>query len=87
MIQVSKQTNVSVQIRGVLDGYQLGPACLAENQVEVRVFLENEPRDNLSIHLATSQVEKVTGKIAQIQTISSLGPAERTRLGQVAATI
>ena len=87
MNEMSKEQNVKAHVRGVLDQFHLGPACIAEHAGEVHVFLAEEPTSNLSVHLATSDLERLTGKAAQISVVSSLSPAERKSLLEVASAV
>lgn len=79
--------SIKKQVRSILNKHGLGEACMAEHGGELHVFLVNEPSSNLDVHLATSDLEQGTGKTAQIRRIADLGPAERTRLNEVATEV
>jgi len=73
--------------RQILDAHGLGRATLLDEAGELRIFLDNEPTSVMAMHVATSELEAATGRVVQISTKASLGPAEQAQLDRVGMII
>lgn len=73
--------------RQILDAHGLGRAMLLDDAGELRIFLDNEPATVMAVHVATSELEVVTGRVVQIAPKASLGAAEQARLDRVGTVI
>lgn len=74
---------LKVAVRRALEKHDLGAARVILNPAgtELHVILQRE-REPLTMnrHLAITDIEQATGKTTQIQSFSSLSPAEQRRL-------
>lgn len=73
--------------RKILDTHALGRATLLDEAGELRIFLDNEPPSVMAMHVATSELEAVTGRVVQMSSRSNLGPAEQAQLDRVGTAI
>lgn len=74
-------------VQQILEQNNLGSAMLLEEEGELRIFLDNEPKAVMAVHMATSQLETATGRAVQVGLKSSLGPAEVAQLERAGTAI
>ena len=56
-------------MRRILDSNNLGPGMLLVEEAKLRIFIDQEPAAVLAVHQATSELERATGAIVEVEEI------------------
>jgi hypothetical protein len=80
-MMMSSISSINLKTVGhILAQNNLGSGTLLEDAGELRIFLDNEPKSVMAMHLVASQLEATTGRVVDVDLKSNLGPAELAQL-------
>lgn len=75
IVSINAKTVSQILAQNNLEG-----GTLLEEAGELRIFLDNEPKSVMTMHVVTSQLESATGRVVEVGLKSNLGPAELAQL-------
>jgi hypothetical protein len=79
--------DLEASVRQSVREHGLMPCRIVRDSTNMLVVLEGEEPKALQVHLAASDLERITGLNATIRPWTSLSPAERSRLNEMCAVM